>query len=796
MASIMASIITSAEESNLVCFGLGAAILAASLAIYIIFGRGQQDDDDDFDTPYQARPYAFFLVSFLVLALSFFAGLTTYLAHGDAISAWAAALSTKQISLAGMVFFHLLLACANAKYEALRKELSAKKQIVKEANSKIKLLKLKVEVEKSNVQVAKLETEDLQSRYNTLENNVASERSAVENVKLQAKLDNDALTRTYKTKISNLYYNLTGEIKQLSNSREQIIVERDESIKQLETSQQEPDNKDQQIKQMNIDHQQIIRDKDGEFRELDGNYQNTISQNKDLTDELKTSREDIQKLNSDHEQSIREKDGEFQKLDAIYQTERSKVTALETASLEKDSKIETLESRYEKLETAKTDLEKTSNGRYSELEELYHSNQNAGLSKDTKIDELERQCRDLLGQKDSSDKEWTRKHAELEGQYEKANLAKDKDIGDLKKEKADSDKWWFNKFRAERDLKTLHENASIAKDGKLRDLERSCQASISKAAGLDKKLTSSRQEVEKLKGKHQKSISENEGLTEKLNGSLQEIKELKKSYDDETKALKSSHQEELNGSHQKIEELEKSLQQSDDDANALKSSHQEELNGSHQKIEELKKSLQKNDDETKALKSSHQEELNGRLQEIEELKRSYQQNDDAWGRVTEDANSFHEEELQDEDQSCQKALETTEDVYDEWIAERIRSEYAELHKRDDKIATLRDIVRSAASTPEGEDSECASLKDELAREQEVSKTARERVEKLQEELVKARGQHRARKNRKTVRQNGRHAEQDTDDEEETTAPESPVALRPNAAPFAFETTSPYLPVAL
>jgi hypothetical protein len=236
MASIMASIITSAEESNLVCFGLGAAILAASLAIYIIFGRGQQDDDDDFDTPYQARPYAFFLVSFLVLALSFFAGLTTYLAHGDAISAWAAALSTKQISLAGMVFFHLLLACANAKYEALRKELSAKKQIVKEANSKIKLLKLKVEVEKSNVQVAKLETEDLQSRYNTLENNVASERSAVENVKLQAKLDNDALTRTYKTKISNLYYNLTGEIKQLSNSREQIIVERDESIKQLETS--------------------------------------------------------------------------------------------------------------------------------------------------------------------------------------------------------------------------------------------------------------------------------------------------------------------------------------------------------------------------------------------------------------------------------------------------------------------------------------------------------------------------------------------------------------------------------
>jgi chromosome segregation ATPase len=796
MASIMASIITSAEESNLVCFGLGAAILAASLAIYIIFGRGQQDDDDDFDTPYQARPYAFFLVSFLVLALSFFAGLTTYLAHGDAISAWAAALSTKQISLAGMVFFHLLLACANAKYEALRKELSAKKQIVKEANSKIKLLKLKVEVEKSNVQVAKLETEDLQSRYNTLENNVASERSAVENVKLQAKLDNDALTRTYKTKISNLYYNLTGEIKQLSNSREQIIVERDESIKQLETSQQEPDNKDQQIKQMNIDHQQIIRDKDGEFRELDGNYQNTISQNKDLTDELKTSREDIQKLNSDHEQSIREKDGEFQKLDAIYQTERSKVTALETASLEKDSKIETLESRYEKLETAKTDLEKTSNGRYSELEELYHSNQNAGLSKDTKIDELERQCRDLLGQKDSSDKEWTRKHAELEGQYEKANLAKDKDIGDLKKEKADSDKWWFNKFRAERDLKTLHENASIAKDGKLRDLERSCQASISKAAGLDKKLTSSRQEVEKLKGKHQKSISENEGLTEKLNGSLQEIKELKKSYDDETKALKSSHQEELNGSHQKIEELEKSLQQSDDDANALKSSHQEELNGSHQKIEELKKSLQKNDDETKALKSSHQEELNGRLQEIEELKRSYQQNDDAWGRVTEDANSFHEEELQDEDQSCQKALETTEDVYDEWIAERIRSEYAELRKRDDKIATLRDIVRSAASTPEGEDSECASLKDELAREQEVSKTARERVEKLQEELVKARGQHRARKNRKTVRQNGRHAEQDTDDEEETTAPESPVALRPNAAPFAFETTSPYLPVAL
>jgi hypothetical protein len=237
MASIMASIITSAEESNLVCFGLGAAILAASLlAIYIIFGRGQQDDDDDFDTPYQARPYAFFLVSFLVLALSFFAGLTTYLAHGDAISAWAAALSTKQISLAGMVFFHLLLACANAKYEALRKELSAEKQIVKEANSKIKLLKLKVEVEKSNVQVAKLETEDLQSRYNTLENNVASERSAVENVKLQAKLDNDALTRTYKTKISNLYYNLTGEIKQLSNSREQIIVERDESIKQLETS--------------------------------------------------------------------------------------------------------------------------------------------------------------------------------------------------------------------------------------------------------------------------------------------------------------------------------------------------------------------------------------------------------------------------------------------------------------------------------------------------------------------------------------------------------------------------------
>jgi hypothetical protein len=108
MASIMASIWASAEESDLACCGFGASFLAATLlALYILCWRGQQDDDFDcldqlFD---DASDYAFSFFSSLTLALSFIA----YLAYGEAISAWAATHYNEQVFVIGIVLLSLLL---------------------------------------------------------------------------------------------------------------------------------------------------------------------------------------------------------------------------------------------------------------------------------------------------------------------------------------------------------------------------------------------------------------------------------------------------------------------------------------------------------------------------------------------------------------------------------------------------------------------------------------------------------------------------------------------------------------
>jgi hypothetical protein len=568
-ASIIASVWASADEIDLVCCALPASFLAATLlALSILCWRDQQNDDDDYEFDQlfdDASDYAVFFFCSLALALSFFAGLITYLTHGDAISAWAATHYNEQVPVVGIVLlsvllvaflsaeiagfcfrgylmapfalalsvfagliaylaygeaisawaatlsseqvfvvvdsvpFIILLAYALAK----EKELSVEKQLVKIAELNIevleaenKVLAKRVENEGEKVLVAELRTADLQSKHNTLRNDFAAEH------------ETKILTEEHNTNVLNLCKNMSSElgerdetikqlgttilekttqIEQLGTSLQDLLDENDRRTEQLKSShKQDIRDKDGKFNKVDVDHQrsmsqnknltallkisrgeikklrgnhkQNIRKKDGQFKKLDGNYQRSISQNKDLSEELERSREEIQRLKSDyqrsqediknlksnHEHCIREKDEEYQTLDASYRHERSKITELEKASLAKDSEMETQNDEYQKLETAKNDLEKTSR----DLEKLYHSEQSSSFSKGSEITDLKRQCQDLRDQNDDFDKQWTRKLGELQEEYRTQGEGHGdliRRIESLTQQGIDQEKYWTEK---------------------------------------------------------------------------------------------------------------------------------------------------------------------------------------------------------------------------------------------------------------------------------------------------------------------------------------------------------------
>jgi hypothetical protein len=471
MASIMASIWASAEESDLACCGFGASFLAATLlALYILCWRGQQDDDFDcldqlFD---DASDYAFSFFSSLTLALSFFAGLITYLAYGEAISAWAATHYNEQVFVIGIVLLSLLLvACMLAAETDKSSPVEVAMNCFLDCVVAPFAFASRVGKKPLTPMVSLDEIIELNSKNKSLEEDLVDEHHNTQ----EAELNAEALVGEHVQQMTAVSSQFASDLKALKNETDAIIEQHD-----------------------NI-HLQHLVNTNRQVKKLRRRHQCDISQKKSLVATLKSCRSSHQQersKNAELENTSIAKDSKLEKLETECQELRTAKDDLEETwsgryhkleeqsrsdqndSIAKDSKIEALESLNQKLQTAKDDLETTSSSRYSDLEQLYHCHRDANLFKDKGITDVKRQRKDLRSQKADLHKDWTRKHGELQEKYR----AQGKGHGDLihlieslTQQRNDQEKYWIEKCG---ELEKQHkddQDASLAKDSEIADLK-------------------------------------------------------------------------------------------------------------------------------------------------------------------------------------------------------------------------------------------------------------------------------------------------------------------------------------